>query len=260
MDQYLVDELVNVQRNLHDRMESFAKDNFDSLEYLGSVKDESWPVYDGVIRPSEYLRSGLRIMWILKEPRDEEKNGRYCGGGWQMFADCDDENFNSKIAFGKAYQTLFRVAQISYAVENAVSVGEAMLLGAKAVDALKYIAYVNIGKMPGPGTTPACRVKQLYRVWKPFVLEQIQMYKPELIICGGSGILDNMAADLGSIRLSKPTRMYVGHSGARKLVVDCHRWNGIPIVWTAHPTAKVSKYDYFKCTIEACNGALHGEW
>ena len=255
-----IEDFIKRQVGLHNRMASYANENFDRLEYFGSIRNASYPIYDGVIKPYEYFRSKLRIMWILKEPRDEERNGRYCGGGWQMFADCDDADFNSKIASQRSCKTIFRVAQISYAVENGISNEEAMNLDSIAVGVLRHIAYVNIGKMPGPETTAASRVKQLYKFWKSFVLEQIHICQQELIICAGSGIVDNLAPDLGIATLSKPEKSYVGCSGAKPFIVDCYRWNNVPIVSTAHPTVRANMSDYFKCTLDACNGALKGEW
>ena len=252
-----IEDFIKRQVSLHNRMASYANENFDRLEYFGSIRNAS-PIYDGVIKPSEYFRSKLRILWILKEPRDKEKNDRYCGGGWQMFADCDDANFNSKIASQK---TIFRVAQISYAVENGISNEEAINLDASAVNVLRRIAYINIGKMPGPGKTDAKRVKQLYKFWKSFVLEQISMCNPELIICAGSGIMSNLSSDLGIETLLKPAKSYVGGcSGVKPFVVDCYRWNNVPIVSTAHPTVRANMLDYFKCTLDACNGAFKGDW
>ena len=52
---------------------------------LGISTDDLWPLPDGVFNIEGYCQSSPRIMWILKQPYDDMKEGKPYGGGWEVY-------------------------------------------------------------------------------------------------------------------------------------------------------------------------------
>ena len=50
---------------------------------LGISTDDLWPLPDGVFNIEGYCQSSPRIMWILKQPYDDMKDGKPYGGGFR---------------------------------------------------------------------------------------------------------------------------------------------------------------------------------
>ncbi len=46
--------------------------------------DKAEPIIDGIVDISGYLQSKPKILWILKEPYDDEEGGIASGGGWHF--------------------------------------------------------------------------------------------------------------------------------------------------------------------------------
>ena len=112
--------------------------------------------------------------------------------------------------------------------------------------AIKSVAYVNIGKMPGETSTSDAHLADLYRDWKDILFKQIDLYAPDVIIVCGTATLQCMNQDLG-LDLSKPRQM-VRRGGS---VVDIHFWRGKRIVWAPHPAAHIKPEEWVDSIIEA---------
>ena len=67
---------------------------FERAEKLELSNDDLEPLPDGVYNIEGYCKSSPRIMWILKQPYDDMKEGKPSGGGWEVYG-----AFNNDDAF-----------------------------------------------------------------------------------------------------------------------------------------------------------------
>lgn len=128
-------------------------------------------------------------MWVLKEPYDEIENGEPQGGGWSIPENC----FVKEDAWKN--NTWQPIIYIVYALINDLEwKGMDYIRDDKSMaDVLKQIAYINVSKMPAK-TRSQGSMKREYELWKPILHEQIQLYKPDVIIFGNT--FDCFKADL----------------------------------------------------------------
>lgn len=147
---------------------------------LGLFNDKCEPVTDGVTDIDEYLKSSPRIMWVLKEPWDDiDENGIPCGGGWDM-----SELFEKDDAWkNRSWQPIIYV---SYGIINRCLWKDMDWIrdDTSMAEVLKKIAYINVSKMPGYTQSDSEKIWWAYTNWRDILLEQIKMYKPQIIIFG----------------------------------------------------------------------------
>ena len=234
--------LLAAQAALHTQIQSCAID-------LGYDPAKVEPIYDGVVDAEAYLASKPKVLWILKEPYDDfDAQGMPAGGGWTMFKDFGEGDTLAKSLNRNA--ALRNVSYASYAIQNGIgSYAELPWITDRPEayeKAVRSIAYVNIGKMPGKTTTSDEHLSKLYRDWKDILFKQIDLYAPDVIIVCGTATLGCMSKDLG-LDLSKPLRT-VRHGGA---VVDIHEWHGKRIVWAPHPAARIPPEEWVDAVVEA---------
>ena len=67
---------------------------FERAKKLELSNDGLEPLPDGVADIEGYCKSSPRIMWILKQPYDDMKDGKPFGGGWEVYG-----AFNNDDAF-----------------------------------------------------------------------------------------------------------------------------------------------------------------
>ena len=58
---------------------------FERAKKLELSNDGLEPLPDGVADIEGYCKSSPRIMWILKQPYDDMKDGKPFGGGWEVY-------------------------------------------------------------------------------------------------------------------------------------------------------------------------------
>lgn len=207
------------------------------------------PIYDGVVDAEGYLKTKLKVLWILKEPYDDfDANEIPQGGGWTMFKDFDKE--------GRLAATLNRNAALrnvtyaSYAILNGMdSYSKLPWITDKPEmyeSALRRVAYCNIGKMPGQTTTSTAWLKKIASEWKDILFEQIDLYDPDVIIVCGTDTLQVLNGDMG-LDLSNPKRTVK----QGKSVVDIHTWRGKRLIWAPHPAAHIRPEDWVNSVIKA---------
>ena len=133
----------------------------------GLVTDDIYPIFDGICDEAGYLKSKLRVAWILKEPYDDfDKSGKPCGGGWSLVKDC----------FGKqdAWRNVIwqKIAYVMYGFNHNLKWEDMDYIrdNHSMIDEMKSIAYINLSN---------------YKTyWKDVVAEQLKAYDPEVIIFG----------------------------------------------------------------------------
>ena len=164
------EELTQAQENLHKEIQVFAEKNC-------SANEELCPIYDGIANIDAYLKSPLKIMWILKEPYDED------GGGWQISEAYKNDDKNRA--------TYRRMAYSAYGFNHKMYYDEICKIIDKEskVSVLDSIAYINLSKMPGNKKTSDAAAKAYYTLWKDILHKQIKTYDPDVIIFGGTGTM-----------------------------------------------------------------------
>lgn len=145
------------------------------------------PIYDGIGDFDEFSKNKYRVMWILKEAYDDEKDGKPAGGGWFITGGNSSGDFDY---VSKSWQ---RIAQTTYAIQknekdfSKLPKIESSLKGDSEYGRLlKSIIYINTNKMPGLTTSDNYDIQQKFYIWKPILKEQIQLYKPDIVIFGGT--------------------------------------------------------------------------
>ena len=178
------EELIKKQSNMHRKIKKYAND-----KKLTKLKPVLEPICDGVADIPAYVESSPRIMWILKEPYSGfTESGKPKGGGWKLtkhFKDYEDVWQDEDM-----WQLMI---QINFAIRNHLKWSELDFIenNPEMAEELRKIAYINVGKMQGYTTNSNSHKQDCYNIWKPILIEQIELYDPEVIIFGNTFYLLN---------------------------------------------------------------------
>ena len=148
--------------------EKIKEEIYARAKELGISTDDLWPLPDGVFNIEGYCQSSPRIMWILKQPYDDMKEGKPYGGGWEVYgAFNNDDAFKNTTwqpiiysLFGIRNHKLYGDSDVPYIRDDK-----------SMVDLLKDIAYINVDKMLGYRSTSDEELSQAYEQWKDIVEE-----------------------------------------------------------------------------------------
>ena len=74
----LLQELLSFQAIIQNLIQIKAKSRYNAE----NIK----PIYDGVCDLEGYLKSEIKVMWMLKEAYDDfDESGMPKGGGWEIY-------------------------------------------------------------------------------------------------------------------------------------------------------------------------------
>lgn len=152
------------------------------------------PVYDGVVDPAFYCQASSRILWILKEPWDEDDCS---GGGWSITKDLIKSQ-TAKMAKGPTFQPIIYA---TYGILNQVWAYDDMKFirdDPAMAQVLHSIAYMNVKKLPGLKRSNDGEILSAYAASKEVTLQQIAAYKPDFVI----GCRPHMAAIIADIGIA----------------------------------------------------------
>jgi len=142
------------------------------------------PITDGIYSAKDYLSSPLKLMWILKEPYDDkDANGNPTGGGWSIPKDLFGPNhkyFCDKTSRVVTYTTYCIIQNKRW---NEVPYFED---DPSVADQLQNIAYINLSKMPASTKSSDSAISSNYQIWKDIIRKQIELYNPDILICGNT--------------------------------------------------------------------------
>ncbi len=201
----------------------------ENAKVYGLTSDGSEPIYDGICDINNYINSPLKIMWILKEAYSVDKDGNNTGGGWDIYQDWDN------IDVIKRNQTWRVMAKILYGINTGSQYDEMPPINEDMLNSLKASVYINVNKMPG-GTTTKKSLKKEYQIWEDILFEQIDGYKPDVIIFG------NTYNIFRSSRLDNSER--VDNSG-ENIAPIYKTSDGILLVDTFHPKQTQYKQEQY---------------
>jgi hypothetical protein len=190
-------------------------------------------ITDGIVNIKEYYDSPIKIMWLLKEPYCDKKNG---GGGWSMTA-----GLNTNRALGKKKDspgTWHPIIYCSYGIlHNYMKFEEIPKIKSNTNVSLilRQIAFVNVQKLPAKTITSDTSLKKSYKEHKEILLKQISTYRPHIII--GGGTLDLLKDDL---KIETENELEFGHFFKGKQL----------FINTLHPTQrKIKRNEYINKVI-----------
>ena len=144
------------------------------------------PIYDGPIALEDYLKSNIKILWLLKEAYDEVDGE---GGDWG-YNEMSDKMIN-ELVFGKPYRTWQPVIITSYNIlnnENKVTIDH-IKENNEIFSTAKKIAVVNLQKLPAINRTDAIDERPIINAVQEYgdiILLLIKILNPTIIICGGT--------------------------------------------------------------------------
>lgn len=162
-------ELLERQKEIQEKVEDIAK----------NLKSEASPIYDGVADIEGYLKSSPRVMWLLKEPYDDDfkSDGTPCGGGWSF---TENDAWSNDSWNNPSFRTMI-ITMYNYLHKLKYGEREPLDNDPDYWKVLKQIAFVNFNKLPAQK-----RSSVLPDTFKEIVLEQIHCYTPQVVICGNT--------------------------------------------------------------------------
>lgn len=135
---------------------------------------------DGVIDLDKYNHSHLKIMWLLKEPNSTEESLN-----WREEIKKLRTDNGIKSGWGSTFKSII---YSTYGILNAKEWNNIPDIekDSSIVDVLHNIAFVNVKKIPGKSVAKHDEVVDFYDKYKSILLKQIDVYQPDVIICGNT--------------------------------------------------------------------------
>lgn len=140
---------------------------------------------DGILFPSAFVESPLKIAFILKEPYAEWDDET------QAPKDCDFDFFDIIRDLKYHYdhdlnKTWLKVSAIAYALKNNTDYTEELSYE-QVVEGLSCVAWINLSKTPWKTTTKMDKAYyERVAVWEPVVKAQLQEIKPDIVFYGNT--------------------------------------------------------------------------
>ena len=138
------------------------------------------PITDGVVNVDRYLASSPKILWILKEPWEDLKEGEG-GGDWSLTKYLNEDG---KIGNKGSWA---RMAYVTYSIFNNYPnysdiryVTDDPKVGAS----LKNVAYINVKKFPGKSFSVPAEIESYYDKYRSLLKKQITTIHPDVLIFG----------------------------------------------------------------------------
>ncbi len=157
------------------------------------VKEMNEPIndryvcYDGTVHPDCYLKSKIKIAWLLKEAYDSE-NGT--GGGWSWSELLPKEKLYHSFK-NLSQQTWHPITYASYAIlNNFPSYMDIPFIRQSPVlcESLWEIAIVNTQKLPSKTTTKSyfAIIKKAFETHNHLLKKQLDLLNPDVLIGGNT--------------------------------------------------------------------------
>ncbi|HWQ90117.1 MAG TPA: hypothetical protein VN673_00480 [Clostridia bacterium] len=211
-------------------------------------KDQSEPIYDGVVDPDQYACASPRIMWMLKEPYDDGRERK--GGGWSLTELL--KNDTDRMSRQRAFQP---ICYICYGIWSGIADWNIMpwLRDSEAIrNGLKKIVFINVSKLPGLKSSSWGSIAKSYEDHRILLLDQINTYGPNLIFACDPHV-NLIARDLG---ISAPNWKWFGSAAVIQTAAEQR------LVWVGHPSQRTDRAAYVNDAIRAATSEIpkfHGD-
>ena len=149
---------------------------YERAKELRLSKDGLEPLSDGVFNIEGYCQSSPRIMWILKQPYDNIKDGKPSGVGWEVYGAFENSDAHTNKTWQPIVYSLVGIREYKLWKDMPYIRDDKSML-----KVLKDIAYINVDKMPGYRNTPDAELVEAYEHWKDIIEEQIRLDNPQVI-------------------------------------------------------------------------------
>lgn len=191
---------MSLRNDLRVELESLSG-MYQELERDARRKDDlrvpmSSPVSDGVARPELYFESGIKVVWLLKEPYDSGEV-TINDGGWSIVDDCfakagdlwerrKDDGSIDKMWANRTWQM---IAYIMHGFHHGLQYKDMYRVrtaeGRMIMNELLSIGWINASKFANKKSSSDAKIRRLFiNVWAPLVMKQLHVLKPDVIVCG----------------------------------------------------------------------------
>jgi hypothetical protein len=152
--------------------------NKEISDILSRPDEKRLVIGDGVFDYEGYLKSKIKILWIMKEPYDTS------GGGWHI-----SEIFKNK-TFGAARTTWYPIINVSHSILSGLEKWDKRERVSKSnlttSDVLSHIAYMNVQKLPSL-TREKTNNSEIHKAFNDkvnldFFKRQFELLNPDIII------------------------------------------------------------------------------
>jgi len=190
-------------------------------------QNKNW-VKDGAVNPESFINSNPKVLYILKEAN---------GGKEKDWKGGDLREYLNKYA--DRWQTWNTVARWQYAIAHLKEeiVWNSVDRISKSIrkTLLKNAVVINLKKVPGDQQSNMKEIKAFAQKDSEFIKAQISIYKPNIVICGGTGDIVKELGLLGSFfKWEKSSRG-----------IEFCAINNITILNCKHPGVRISKKKIF---------------
>jgi hypothetical protein len=188
---------------------------------------DNW-VKDGAVDPDFFTDSNPKVLYLLKEANGG-KDENWKGGDLRCYLNND----------AARWQTWNTVARWQYAIAHLKEdidwnkVDRISTTFRKTL--LKNAVVINLKKVPGDQQSNMKEIKVFAQRDKDFIKEQISIYKPHIVICGGTG---NIVKELGL--LGSFSKWDTSSRGVEYCII-----NNTTILNYKHPGVRTSKKKLF---------------
>lgn len=175
-------------------------------------------VSDGVVSETDYLKSDIKLCFILKEVNDLH------GGGWDL------REFIRKGSQQPTWDNVTRWVQcIQHGSQDIPWSGLEAVTTELRAKVLRTICAMNLKKSPGTHTTVRATFEAVVEEDKSFIQRQYNLYNPDITICCGNGWDLRYALALDNDKVYETTRGIKWFNNSQDK----------PVIMFAHPAARV---------------------
>lgn len=147
-------------------------------------------VSDGPIEWSTWMRSELKVLFLLKEPHDRNSVIPACGFDLRVL-------FREPERFHQNRKTVER--QMVCWADDLRAVHGLSSLGAP--QAIRSCAVMNLKKVAGGAASSDAEIRKCAIQDRPFIKRQIEILAPDVVVCGGTArVLSNVFPSLDRMR------------------------------------------------------------
>jgi hypothetical protein len=210
------------------------------IEKVRDLNNDSLAIYDGIVDLDEYISSDMKAMWILKEVNG---NGETSDGSWDLRFQLSDLKTDNGVLSGWA-KTFNPIIYTTYGILNDKKWNEIpdTKQEPEIIDVLKKIAYINIKKTAGTSVASRKELVSFHIEYKEIIKKQIEVYNPNVIICGSTFSIIKDDLDLTNHKFKEMDYIHI-YSNENRIIIDAY-----------HPNNRVSGLDketYSNSIIEA---------
>lgn len=161
--------------------------NFDEEIKAAAEKEGKAPIFDGIVDEKMYNAASKKILWILKEANSTDEDG-----SWDMREHIalklkpENENYD---VWNKWQKTFTKIVYVTNGLLNNIGWRDELRHpngDPDVIDELKKMAYINVKKTGGVSSTPVAVLKKHYTQNQALLRKQIDAFKPDILIFGGT--------------------------------------------------------------------------